>query len=373
MFLYHNTTEPAVDTFPVALVTSIDQHSTSTQQGSQNWQPIIYYPQLVCSNTGTAGSAPTNPCPAYYNVGAWQNEIVAIEDSVGNGTNSYNPWPNSANAYGLHCSYLIGGTPTTSSCAYRLAQTYDTGTNYNFAGQNATLFACPNGLCILLTSDWNNTLGCTDGETTCLDPVSANNATTAGTPSNVAVYAAGTYATITVSNTMSHGMKVATSGFAAATFLNTLGHVYVYSATTTSLVTCIMPNSGAGVCTVGGIGNASYNAAETAGTISWPNCNSANLFGSACQRTDVFMVQLVPSSVPTPPAPVPILTWKISKETEYEKYLAISDYPRNIDARLGSIPFGQLNVDIKLDRRSDIQPIWLYGPNKRNILHTKLD
>jgi hypothetical protein len=280
-FEFHNATEPDAVIFPVAL-TEIDQHSTHRNQGSQDWQPQISYPQNVCDITGTPGSSPTDACPPYYNVGAWQNEVVAIENSVGNGPGGI--YPNAANAYGKHCTYTIGGTPTASSCAYRLAQTYNTGTNFDFSSQNATTTISPNGQFVVFTSDWNLTLGCTNGWTggsgqACLDPVSAAN-TTGGTISATAADGAG-HATITATNptTFVVGMYAAITGTAESCLNH---HVLITSTTGTAFTGNL----------VGGTCSSFSNASDT-GTANWPGCGNASLPNSACPRNDVFVVDLL--------------------------------------------------------------------------------
>jgi hypothetical protein len=133
----------------------VDEHTSYNNDGSQDYQPVFYSGQNVCGQApGIQGSGTCDPqyTAAYY------DEIIAAENQV-------------ANPSAQHCNY--GNGPT--ACVYRFAHTFNTGTNWNFATQNAIANVSPSGKFLLFASDWNLTLGCTNGQSTgCLDNIAAS-------------------------------------------------------------------------------------------------------------------------------------------------------------------------------------------------------
>jgi hypothetical protein len=269
-----------------------DDHGTYNYVNTMDYQPPGAGTANVCDQTGTPGATPgSDACPPYYGSGAsaplaWWSEIIASENVIGNYTNS-------VNLFGKHCNY--GSGANTAACVYRFGANYSTGTNWNFSGQNAIANIDPTGHFALFTSDWNITLGCTNGQSSgCVDPISAGNAATSAAITNVAVDGAGTVATITATNTspvISTGMYVKFASLTGATFLNSNSY-FVSSFNSTTFSVCAVSAGAAGVCTVNGIGHASYSASDSGGTAAWAGCGSA-LQESACQRTDDFVIDLL--------------------------------------------------------------------------------
>jgi hypothetical protein len=289
---YHNpnSTTPPNGLNLLATGSAIDEHGFSNNMGTQDYQPGGASTTQVCDQNGTPGGSPTGTFPAgackTYATNPWWNEIIMVENSIGNYTNA-------ANAYGKHCNYGHGANG--DACVYRMGQHYNTGTSPYFSPQSAIANNDPTGRYALFVSDWWLTLGCGNGVSSgCLDPVSAGNSATTPTISAVAVDSAGTVATITVANTspkISTGMYPSFAGLGNATFLN--GNFYfVTSFSGTQFTVCAEASGGAGVCTVGGIGHASYSGSETTGTAVWGSCSTKYLYAS-CPRSDLFVMDLV--------------------------------------------------------------------------------
>jgi hypothetical protein len=138
-----------------------DNHGSYANAGTQDLTPMLLSVTQVCGQApGMQGSGPCVP----MHTGPRYNELVAIENAVGNAGNS-------ANSYGRHCDYGAGPTP----CVYRLAHTFNTGTNWLFNAQNAMATISPDGHYAVFESDWNDTLGCTDGTASnCMDSITAS-------------------------------------------------------------------------------------------------------------------------------------------------------------------------------------------------------
>ncbi len=269
-------------------LTSIDNHSSYNNDGYYDYQPMTIVPQLVCDQNGTPGSPPTGtvgalngPCSPYYQQ-TWQNELLLVENATGNAANA-------ANAYGEHCNY----NSAASACVYRPGPPYNTGTSWDFNAQNSIANISPDGHWLSFASDWNLTLGCTNGWTgtggqLCLDPVSAGN-TTSGTISATAWDGAGG-ATITTTNptTFMVGMYVLISG----TTESCLNHaIFITSVTGTTFTGTQVGGS----CTP-----ASSNSSDT-GTAKWQGCASTSLSNAACPRNDVFVMNLLSAHAGPPP------------------------------------------------------------------------
>jgi len=269
---WHNPTIPGTNLIASPVAGNWDRHSSYNNNGTLDYQPVFDYPQQVCDVKGTPGSAPTGtqgtvngPCPAYFaNFGI--NELIATENAV-------------ENPSGAHC--LSGGTPV--ACVYRFGSVYNTGTNFNFNIQNTTPNVDPLGKFVIVASDWNLTLGCTNGWTgtgseLCLDPVSAGNTTT-GVITGTSSDGSG-HATITATNptTFTAGMSVAISG-TAESCLNSQS-IFVTSTTSTTFAGNIS-------------GCSSFSNSSDAGTASWKSCGSTPLANAACPRTDLFVYGLL--------------------------------------------------------------------------------
>jgi len=269
---WHNPAIPGTKLISSPVAGTWDRHSTYNNDGTLDYQPIFDYPQQVCDVNGTPGSAPTGtqgtvngPCPNYFATFG-TNELIATENSV-------------ENPSGAHC--LSGGTPV--ACVYRFGSVYNTGTNFNFNIQNTTPNVDPMGKFVIVASDWNLTLGCTNGWTgtgsqPCLDPISAGN-TTAGVITGTSSDGSG-HATIMVTNatTFTAGMNVAISG-TAESCLNSQ-NIFVTSTASTTFTGNIS-------------GCSSFSNSSDAGTANWKSCGSTPLANAACPRTDLFVYGLL--------------------------------------------------------------------------------
>jgi len=266
---FHNPLQPNLALFSSNL--PVGDHGFYWHGNSTDQQPAGAGEYVECDSTGTPGSAPSSACSPYYTTAPYL-EIIMTENSVSNASNP-------ADNYGKHCN---GGT---TPCQYRFGQTYCTGTNWNFNGQVCIANMDPTGRYVLFVSDWNLTLGCSngwDGVSTgqlCLDPVSAGNSISTGI-TKVAADGAGN-TTITAVNSFSVGDTASFTGVATATWLNgnsiTLtaangtsftgtGVTHAsYSATDTGTVTDTTASSSTGVTAVAvdGSNNTTIKATNT--------------------------------------------------------------------------------------------------------------
>lgn len=263
-----------------------DQHGTYNQVGSLDLEPPMFGVSAVCDVDGVPGHAPTgNVCEAYA-LSSWWNEMVAIENSV-------------ANPAAKHCNY--GGGPT--ACVYRFGTSYNTGTNSNFGIQNSIMNVNQHGTYALFSSDWNRTLGCSNGwdgvsaGQLCMDPVTANNAAVWGGTSSATdkanyVSVDGSDNTTITFDTLpadtslwSPGMYVDLSNFAES-WVNS-SNLLITSVGTGCHGGGANCFTGTGIAT----GHSGYAAAETAGKATWSPAN-ATLINRATSRGDVFVIDL---------------------------------------------------------------------------------
>ncbi len=266
---WHDPAIPNTNLISFSIAPGWDRHGSYNNVGPLDYQPVFTVPQQVCDNKGTPGSAatgtvgvPNGPCPSYFaNFGT--NEIIATENSIENPT-------------GKHCS--------GAACVYRFGNAYNTGTSWNFNIANTTPSIDPTGSFVLFASDWNLTLGCTNGwdgissGQLCLDPVSAGNSTS-GTISQVSVDNSNN-TTITATNptTFLVGMYVKITG-TAESWLN---NQFLFVTSTTGATF-----SGTGVS------HAAFSNTSDTGTASWAGCVSVSLSNAACPRSDVFVMALL--------------------------------------------------------------------------------
>jgi hypothetical protein len=154
-FAYGNVSEPLTELLTTPI--PVDQHGSYYNGDSQDDQPVFLFSTRVCDN-GPGNPATDVPCdPAY--TGPLYDEIVAVENQA-------------AHPSYTHCNY--GGGTDSTACVYRIAHTFNTGTNWNFSIQNAIGTVSPTGRFALFSSDWNLTLGCTNGQSSgCLDSIAA--------------------------------------------------------------------------------------------------------------------------------------------------------------------------------------------------------
>lgn len=153
---------PAADQFALfSAPIPVDQHGSYINSGTADQTPAFLITANVCGQAG--GGA----CDPQYTV-AYYDEIVASENSIQNHS-------------ATHCNYGAGSV----ACMYRFAHTFNTGTNWNFNGQNSIGDVSPDGRWVAWPSDWDvfNTttlltksqLGCTNGASSgCLPPASAS-------------------------------------------------------------------------------------------------------------------------------------------------------------------------------------------------------
>ena len=138
-----------------------DNHGSYGNAGTTDLTPMLLAVTQVCGQApGMQGAGPCDP----VHTGARYDELVAIENAVGNVGNP-------SNSNGRHCNYGAGPAP----CVYRFAHTFNTGTNWLFNAQNAMATISPDGHYAVFESDWNDTLGCTDGTSSnCMDSITAS-------------------------------------------------------------------------------------------------------------------------------------------------------------------------------------------------------
>ena len=152
---------PEVHTSPLLTENiPVDQHGTYNNADQNDDQPVFFASTNVCDlapgNTVKAG------CDSEY-TGPLYDEIVGVENQGAHPGTAQN------------CNY--GNGP--EACIYRFAHTFNTGTNYMFPVQNAIGNISPNGRFMLFDSDWNLTLGCTNGsQSPCVDNITASTGTT---------------------------------------------------------------------------------------------------------------------------------------------------------------------------------------------------
>jgi hypothetical protein len=138
-----------------------DNHGSYGNSGNTDLPPLLFATTHVCAQA--PGMVAQVACDPVY-TGPRYNEILGLENSITNAGNA-------ANANGAHCNY--GNGP--AGCFYRFAHTFNTGSNWLFDTQNAMTTISPNGKYALFESDWNETLGCTDGTASnCMDSVTAS-------------------------------------------------------------------------------------------------------------------------------------------------------------------------------------------------------
>jgi hypothetical protein len=260
---YHDPSVPAQNL--IAQTIPVDDHGTYNNSSGLDQEPGCAGTTDVCDQNGTPGSPPgTGACVASYPQWGY-NEFVCAENSVEN-TNAH------------HCDYGAGAT----ACLYRFSHSFNTGTNWNFSVQNAISNVSQDGKWAIFASDWNRTLGCTngwDGVTVgqiCLDPITAGN-TANITVTQVQVDGANN-TTITATNTWSRGMYVKLTGLTSATWLN---NKFL-------LITSVTGSSFVGQ----GVNHVAYGPTADTGNVNWAGCGG-NLDHSACPRGDDFIVDLL--------------------------------------------------------------------------------
>jgi hypothetical protein len=170
--------------FNQAIPGGVDQHGTYHNSGTGDLTPAF----LVTTDvSGQAPSCASPPCGAgnqpfsWYMAPYW-DEIVAGENYT----------TSSANA---HCSYTTvspscgppyGTTNGCVACMYRIAHTFNTAGNWNFAIQNNIGNNSPDGRWLLVPSDMGGTLGCMDGSVNCWSSYVASGPPKATVPTVVA-------------------------------------------------------------------------------------------------------------------------------------------------------------------------------------------
>ncbi len=142
-----------------------DNHGSYNNVDTDDDQPVFFFTTNVCDQASGAGSS---PCDSEY-TGPLYDEIVGVENAIAHPTYT-------------DCNY--GNGMDTTGCLYRFAHTFNTGTNWNFDGQNAIGSVSPNGRFAIFPSDWNLTLGCTNGSTACLDSITASGKNGCANPPN---------------------------------------------------------------------------------------------------------------------------------------------------------------------------------------------
>ena len=278
-----------------------DSHGTSTQHGMQDLSPFAMSLANVCGQASGQGQL---ACIQSYTK-AWQSEMVAVENSV---TNNPSFGCGASLGPGCHCNY--GSGPT--GCTYRLGHTFNSNDDYSFQAQNAIGNISPDGNYMAYVSSWMNTLGCTNGSTTCWGSyVASGPATASGSGATIATDANGV-ATVTMTNqfcapggnqyywtgsavtTVACGAlpeQVTLSGFAESWANQTI--------TLTAVGGCDSTDANAGNCTsFSGTGTgipANYGpVTESAGTQNAVPVNCLNGSGvyTYCQRADVWIAKL---------------------------------------------------------------------------------
>lgn len=151
---FHDPTGPLIPLLTVPV--PADQHGDYDNGDSQDNQPVFLFTTNVCGqapgNQGAGNCDPIYTAPLY-------DEIISVENQAAH--------PGVAQ----HCDYGAGKT----ACTYRFAHTFNTGTNWNFYTQNNESNVSPSGRFVIFPSDWNMTLGCTNGAATgCLDNIAAS-------------------------------------------------------------------------------------------------------------------------------------------------------------------------------------------------------
>lgn len=161
---YYNPLIPgaAARLFPVPI--PVDQHGSYNNSGTSDQTPVFLTTTKVCGQA--SGAQGSTPCDPQY-TGPYYDEIIAGQNFVAN--------PSAAN-----CNY--GSGPV--GCMYRIAHPVNSGTNWNFNIQNAIGATSPDGRWTAFASDADkydpvnkvttSALGCTNGATVCLDPVTAS-------------------------------------------------------------------------------------------------------------------------------------------------------------------------------------------------------
>jgi hypothetical protein len=151
---YHDPSGTHIPLLPVSI--STDQHGMYNNADPQDDQPIFLTTSNVCGQAPGQGQGMGN-CDPQYNA-PFYDEVIAVENQAAHG------------GAAQHCNY--GSGPT--ACVYRFAHTFNTGTNWNFYAQNAEGGNSPTGKYLLFPSDWNLTLGCTNGQPSgCLNNISS--------------------------------------------------------------------------------------------------------------------------------------------------------------------------------------------------------
>ncbi len=254
---YANPTLPGESAQLFWVAIPVDQHGSYHNAGTGDQTPVFLVTTNVCGQApGNSGSEACDP--AY--TAAYYDEIIAGENFI-------------ANASARHCDYGSGAT----GCMYRFAHTFNTGTNWNFNTQNAVGSVSPDGRFLAWASDWNATLGCMDGSTSCLSAYIAS-----GPPDATITQAqvdGSNHTTITAANQFVVGEQVSLKNLAAATWLNN------------QVLTITSASSSAFAGT--GVAHAAYGPAADSGTASAVDCKNAAAGSLACQRGDVFVVDLM--------------------------------------------------------------------------------
>jgi hypothetical protein len=157
---YHDPNAPSPpELLPVSVPS--DQHSTYNNTDDQDDQPVFLVSTNVCDQAsglqGDRNCAPQYTAPLY-------DEIFAVENQAAHPTTA------------RHCEYPNKeGTLEKAACVYRFAHTFNTGTNWGFYTQNSEGIVDPTGRFVVFSSDWNLSLGCTNGQDSgCLDSKQAS-------------------------------------------------------------------------------------------------------------------------------------------------------------------------------------------------------
>jgi hypothetical protein len=151
---YHDTSGPLTKLLTIA--TPGDIHVDYDNPDTQDDQPVFLYTTKVCGQA--PGMQGQGDCDPAYNAPLY-DEILSVENQAAH--------PGVAQ----HCDYGAGKT----ACTYRFGHTFNTGTHWNFYTQNVEGNVSPSGRFVVFPSDWNMTLGCTNGTASgCLDNITAS-------------------------------------------------------------------------------------------------------------------------------------------------------------------------------------------------------
>ena len=278
-----------------------DDHGTYNSHGAQDLSPFLSATTHVC---GLAGSgAGSNSCYSPYGK-AWESEIIGVENSV---TNNASGQCGSSLGPGCHCNYGTGPT----ACTYRLGHTFNSDDVWDFNAQNNIGNVSSDGQWVAFPSTWMDTLGCTNGATTCWGSYVASgppSATTAG--ATVQTNASGVV-TVTMPNTFcapggnqyywsgSAVQTVACGALAEQVTLSGFAEAWAnHTITLTAVGGCDSTDANAGNCTsfsgtAPGIPNNYGPVTETGTQTAAPvNCLAGSGANTYCQRADIWIAKL---------------------------------------------------------------------------------